>query len=55
MKLLVLIALIGAVGYGWIANIVILAHSNFDHLTGLLILRVCGIFIAPIGSILGFV
>lgn len=43
-----------AVG-GWIANIVKLA--SMDHLwplTGLSILRVVGIFLAPIGAILGF-
>jgi hypothetical protein len=38
---------------GWIANIVVLYGMSFDHLSGALVLRVIGIFIAPLGAILG--
>lgn len=38
---------------GWIANIVVLWGASFDPLTGPVILRIVGIFVAPLGSILG--
>ena len=44
---------IAAIG-GWISNIIKLAQSGFDPLTGMVVLRAIGVFIAPIGSILGF-
>jgi hypothetical protein len=44
--------IIGAI-YGYIMNIMILFHSTGD-ITGQYILRVVGIFVAPLGSILGF-
>ena len=40
---------------GWVMNIITIAHSNFSDLTGLLVLRVVGIFVAPLGAILGWV
>ena len=48
-----LFAVIIAAIYGYIANIVALFHSTGD-ITGQFILRIVGIFIAPLGSILGF-
>jgi hypothetical protein len=47
------LALLVGVG-GWIANIVKLVGMNFDHITGLLIVRAVGIFVAPVGAVLGF-
>jgi hypothetical protein len=47
-----LVVIIAAI-YGYIMNIMILFHSTGD-ITGQFILRVLGIFIAPLGSILGF-
>ena len=41
-------------GYGWVHNIIVIAHSDFGHLTGMLVLRVIGIFVAPLGMILGY-
>jgi hypothetical protein len=38
---------------GWIMNIVALYGASFDPLTGPVILRIVGIFVAPLGSILG--
>jgi hypothetical protein len=52
---IVYLALIAAFLYGWIANIVSIAHSDLSTLTGMLILRVAGIFVAPLGAILGYV
>lgn len=40
---------------GWVANIVKLVGSDFDPITGLLIARVVGIFLAPLGAVLGYV
>jgi hypothetical protein len=48
-----LLAFIFAAIYGYIMNIVALFHSTGD-ITGQFILRIVGIFIAPLGSILGF-
>jgi hypothetical protein len=39
---------------GWIANIYKLVGASFDPLTGLVVLRCIGIFVAPLGSVLGF-
>lgn len=49
------IVLVVAIFYGWIANIVSIAHSDLSTITGMLILRVAGIFVAPLGAILGYV
>jgi len=39
---------------GWFLNLYKIAISDFSILTGMLVLRVVGIFIAPIGAVLGF-
>jgi hypothetical protein len=38
---------------GWCMNIFKILNGDFSHLDGLLVLRIVGIFIAPLGSILG--
>lgn len=40
---------------GWIANIIKLVAMDTDHLSGMLVARAIGIFVAPLGSVLGFV
>ena len=45
-------ALIG--GAGWIWNIVKIVQSGFDVITGMLIARCIGVFVAPLGAVLGF-
>jgi hypothetical protein len=50
--IVLIIAIFGI--YGWVANIVSLAHSTFDPLTGMVVLRVVGIFVAPLGAVLGY-
>ena len=41
--------------YGWVHNIIDIVHSSFSPLTGLVVLRCIGIFVAPLGAILGYV
>ena len=51
---LVWLALVIVLCYGWVANIITLYNSNFDTITGQLVLRVVGIFVAPLGTIMGY-
>ena len=39
---------------GWVANVVKLFGMALDPLTGLAVLRIVGIFLVPLGAILGF-
>lgn len=48
----VLLVLIGA--GGWIANVVKLVGMLEGSITAMFVARVVGIFVAPLGSILGF-
>jgi hypothetical protein len=41
--------------YGWLMNLIILWTMPLDPLTGQLIVRIIGIFVAPLGVILGYV
>jgi hypothetical protein len=41
--------------YGWLMNLITLWTMPLDPLTGQLIVRIIGIFVAPLGAILGFV
>jgi len=38
---------------GWIMNVVAVFHMNFDTINGEMVLRLIGIFVAPLGSIMG--
>lgn len=38
---------------GWIANIVAIAESKY--ISGMVMVRIAGIFIAPLGAILGWI
>ena len=49
--LLVAIILFG--GIGWIWNVVKIAQSDFV-LTGMFVLRLIGVFVAPLGAIIGY-
>lgn len=51
--LLVWIGIIAAIGIGWVENVIKIVHSDFGHLTGVLVLRVVGIFVVPLGSVMG--
>jgi hypothetical protein len=39
-------------GIGWICNIIEIAHA--EMITGMIILRVVGIFMFPLGAVLGW-
>lgn len=41
-------------GIGWVSNIVQIIHHINDPLTNMMILRWVGIFVAPLGAILGW-
>ena len=53
--LLMYFTIVIAALYGWIMNIVSLAHMNMTDVTGMLVLRVVGIFMAPLGAVLGYI
>lgn len=50
----IFVIIIFALAGGWIANIVKLAGMSFDHATGVLILRAIGVFIPPLGAVMGY-
>lgn len=51
---LIWLVVVLTIGIGWVLNITSIIHSDFAHLTGLLVLRIIGVFIVPLGSILGY-
>ena len=53
IELLVAVLLLGG-GIGWVWNIVKIVQSGFDVFTGMLIARCIGVFVAPLGAVLGF-
>lgn len=53
VDLTILILGVAGVG-GWIANIVKLTGMSLDPLTGLLVVRAIGVFIPPVGAIVGY-
>jgi hypothetical protein len=55
VSLIIFFAVVAVAGIGgWIANIVKLASMTFDPVTGMLVLRAIGVFLAPLGAILGY-
>lgn len=48
----VLLALFGSVGWVW--NIIKIVQTGFDVITGMFIARCIGVFVAPLGAVLGF-
>lgn len=40
---------------GWIMNLITIFNTAQAELTGMFILRIVGIFIAPIGGVLGYI
>ena len=51
LYLALLIFLIG----GWVMNLVEIVNYDFAAITGMIILRIAGIFIAPLGAVLGWI
>lgn len=39
---------------GWILNIIKISGSGFDVITGMFIARCIGVFVAPLGAVLGY-
>lgn len=54
IELIFVIIIFAGIG-GWIGNIVKLTSASFDPLTGLVVLRAIGVFIAPLGAVMGFI
>ncbi len=55
-KLLILWAVIVIAGFtGWVLNILKLVQCSFDTIGPEIILRIIGIFMAPLGIVLGFI
>jgi len=52
--ILVSTLIIGA-AWGWVWNIIKLVGMGLDPITGLLIVRAIGIFVVPVGCIVGYV
>lgn len=52
-ELLVAIIVVGGFT-GWVMNIIKLFGESFDPLTGWAIGRVVGVFVAPLGAVLGW-
>lgn len=51
-----LIAAVVLIGVGgWIANIVKLVGMDFASVTGMLVVRAIGIFLPPLGAVMGFI
>lgn len=50
--IIAVVVLAGVVGWGW--NIVKIVQTCCAVIDGMLILRVVGIFVAPLGAILGY-
>jgi hypothetical protein len=53
--MLVLVSLFFAAVFGWIANLFKIFGTSFEPLTAIAVMRIVGIFVAPLGSVLGFV
>ena len=51
---LFIISLAAAGMWGWVWNIIKIAGSDFGTITGLLVMRVIGVFLAPLGAVMGF-
>ena len=51
LYLSLLILLLG----GWVMNLVEIVNYDFASITGMIILRIAGIFIAPLVAVLGWV
>ena len=51
-SLLAFLLLFGGI-VGWIVNLVAIAQA--DYINGMVLVRIAGIFIAPLGAILGWI
>jgi hypothetical protein len=54
VTMLIIFGMIVAGLVGWVMNIFGIAHSDFNNVDGMLILRVIGVFMFPIGAVVGY-
>lgn len=54
IKGLLALSILAGGAYGWVWNIIKLVQSDFIITSGMSIGRVIGVFVLPVGSILGF-
>jgi len=45
---------VAVIGIGWVMNILALVKMSFSPVTIELVLRIVGIFLAPLGTIMGY-
>jgi hypothetical protein len=55
LGLLMYLAFIVVIIGGWVMNLVEIVNYDFASITGMIILRIAGIFIAPLGAVLGWI
>ena len=48
------VAIIALAGYGWVVNIIKLIGMDFAAITGMMVVRAIGIFMAPLGVVMGY-
>ena len=51
---LLYIAAVFVMCFGWVMNIIAIAHTADLPLSGMFLLRVAGIFVVPLGCVLGY-
>jgi len=49
---IVLLVFVGSAG--WIWNIIKMTQSSFDVITGMFVARCIGVFVPPLGAVLGY-
>ena len=52
---ILMVTVLGAGFYGWVMNIIKMVELADQVVTGMFILRLIGILIAPLGAILGYI
>ena len=55
LGLLMYLAFVVVIIGGWVMNLVEIVNYDFASITGMIILRIAGIFIAPLGAVLGWI
>ena len=49
-----LLLVVGGI-YGYIHNIILLAHSDLHNVTAMMIIRCIGLIVVPLGAIMGYI
>jgi hypothetical protein len=50
---IIYISMVAVLMYGWVQNIIALLGASYAVITGKLVVGAIGVFVAPIGSIMG--